>query len=214
MFQFQTTLYPASSLAVNGTINYNEDDFENSKYGLLGSRYYSGSIDLDYALLDRVNIHAFYMREEYEYMQMARGTVGAVTADWLSDGKDVIDTFGGSINASLIEEKLDFDLSYTYSSVDGNINFLTPAAATADFPVVDESDFQMLKADLKYNLWKGLSVTLGYLWEKFDFDDFQNQGFTNIPTDLSDLYQGALLMGNLNKSYEGNVIYLKLSYRF
>jgi MtrB/PioB family decaheme-associated outer membrane protein len=214
MFQFQTTLYPASSLAVNGTINYNEDDFENSRYGLLGARYYSGSIDLDYALLDRVNIHAFYMREQYEYMQMARGTVGAVTADWLSDGKDVIDTFGGSINASLIEEKLEFDLSYTYSSVDGNIDFLTPAAATADFPVVDESDFQMLKADLKYNLWKGLSVTLGYLWEKFDFDDFQNQGFTNIPTDLSDLYQGALLMDTLNKSYEGNVIYLKLSYRF
>ena len=72
----------------------------------------------------------------------------------------------------------------------------------------------MLKADLKYNVWKGLSVTLGYLWEKFDFDDFQNQGFTNIPTDLSDLYQGALLMGNLNESYDANVIYLKLSYRF
>jgi MtrB/PioB family decaheme-associated outer membrane protein len=214
MFQFQTTLYPASSLAVNGTINYNEDDYENSKYGLLGSRYYSGSVDLDYAIFDRVNIHAFYMREDYEYLQKDRGMVGAVTADWLSGGQDVIDTFGGAINASLIEEKLDFDLSYTYSSVDGNIDFYTPAAATANFPVVDESDFQMLKMDLKYNFRKGLSLTLGYLWEKFDFDDFQNQGFTNIPTDLSDLYQGALLMGNLDKSYEGNVIYLKLSYRF
>jgi MtrB/PioB family decaheme-associated outer membrane protein len=213
-FQFQTTLYPASSLAVNGSFIYDESDFENSKYGLLGARYYSGSIDLDYALLDRVNIHAFYMRENYEYMQMARGTVGAVTADWLSGGQDVIDTFGGSINASLIEEKLDFDVSYTYSRVDGNIDFYTPAASTANFPVVDESDFQMLKADLKYNFRKGLSVTLGYLWEKFDFDDFQNQGFTNIPTDLTDLYQGALLMGNLDKSYDANVIYLKLSYRF
>ncbi len=161
-----------------------------------------------------MNIHAFYTREEYEYLQKDRGLVGIATADWLSEGKDVIDTFGGAVNASLISDKLDFDLSYSYSRVDGNINFYTPAAATADFPIVDETEFQTLKADLKYRIREGLSVTLGYLWEKFDFDDFQNQGFTNIPTDVSDLYQGALLMGNLTESYDANVVYLRLSYRF
>ena len=57
-------------------------------------------------------------------------------------------------------------------------------------------------------------MTMGYLWEKFDFDDFDNQGYMNVPTDVADLYQGALLMGTLTENYEGSVVYLKLSYRF
>ena len=145
---------------------------------------------------------------------MDRGLVGFTTADWLSGGTDVIDTFGGAINGSLISNRLDFDLAYSYSHVEGNINFYTPAEQTADFPTVDDAVYQVLNANLKYRVWKGLSVTAGYLWEKFDFDDFQNQGYLNVPTDVANLYQGALLMGNLTESYKGSVVYLKLSYRF
>ena len=212
--QFQASLYPTSSFTITGSFNYSKDDFEDSSYGLLGAKGYSGSLDLDYAIHERVNIHAFYSREKFEYLQMDNGLVGVTTADWLSGGTDVIDTLGGGVNGSLISNKLDFDLSYSYSNVEGNINFYTPAEQTADFPVVDNAELQILNANLKYQVWKGLSVTLGCLWEKFDFDDFQNQGYLNVPTDVADLYQGALLMGNLTESYQGSVVYLKLSYRF
>jgi MtrB/PioB family decaheme-associated outer membrane protein len=212
--QFQASLYPASSVTITGSFNYREDDFEDSNYGLLGDKGYSASLDLDYAIHERANLHAFYSREEYEYLQMDRGLVGVTTADWLSGGTDVIDTCGGAVNASLLSNKLDFDLSYSYSNVEGSINFYTPAEQTSDFPIVDDAELQVFNANLKYRVWKGLSVTVGYLWEKFDFDDFENEGYMNVPTDAADLYQGALLMGTLTESYEGSVVYLKLSYRF
>jgi hypothetical protein len=120
---------------------------------------------------------------------------------------EVVNTIGGELNVALIPGRLDFDLSYSYTDVDGKIDFFTPAVATAEFPIADDTKFHILDAKLRYLVGHGISVTLGYLWEKFDYDDFNTEGFTNTPT-------GAVLMGTLPQDYDATVLYLKSSYRF
>jgi hypothetical protein len=137
-----------------------------------------------------------------------------VDSDWFSRSQDIVNTAGAGANVALIPNRLHFDVSYSYSDVDGNVDFFTPAVATAEFPIVDETTLQILNAKLKYRAWKGLSFTLGYLWEKFDYDDFNTQGFTNIPVDAAGNYNEAYLMNTLPPDYDANVFYLKATYKF
>jgi MtrB/PioB family decaheme-associated outer membrane protein len=213
-FQFLTTVYPVEALALSGSFIYGEDDFKDSPFGLLEDTHYAASFDFDYRITERANLRAFYTYEKYQALQRNNGLVGSNTSEWFSESKDVLNTFGGGIKFALIRNRLDLDLSYSYSKVDGNINFFTPAEASAPFTTVDNSRFQIFNAKLNYDIGSGFLITLGYLWEKFDYDDFEIQGFTNVPTDLGGLYQGALLMGTLTDAYKANVAYVKISYRF
>jgi MtrB/PioB family decaheme-associated outer membrane protein len=212
--QFLSTVYPINPLALSGSFIYGKDDFEDSPFGLLEDTHYAASLDFDYSIAERANLRAFYTYEKYQALQRNNGLVGSNTSEWFAESKDVLNTFGGGIKFALIPNRLDFDLSYSYSKVDGNINFFAPAEATAPFTSVDNSRLQILNAKLNYDIGRGFFLTLGYLWEKFDYDDFEIQGFTYVPTDPGGLYQGALLMGTLTDAYKANVAYVKISYRF
>jgi hypothetical protein len=71
-----------------------------------------------------------------------------------------------------------------------------------------------LDASLKYNIWKGFFVTLGYVWEKFDYDDYNTDGFTYVPADAGGNYQGAVLSDTLWEDYDAHMFYSKFSIRF
>lgn len=145
-------------------------------------------------------------------------------SNWDVENEDKIHTFGGGLKISVMPKKLDLDLSYIYSKADGKIKISSPVGENndvdpnnfipLDFTNVDDSRLMTLHAKLKYRLKKGISITLGYLWEKFKVDDFSIDGFTNIPTTSTGAYNAALLMGTLWKDYSVNVVYTKLTYRF
>jgi MtrB/PioB family decaheme-associated outer membrane protein len=212
--QFLSTVYPMEALALSGSFIYGEDDFEDSPFGLQEDTHYAASLDFDYRITERGNLHAFYSYEKYQALQRNNGLVGSNVSEWFAESEDKIHTVGAGIDVSLIPKRLDLSVSYSLSDVDGDIHFFTPAQDTSDFPIVDETRLQILNANLKCHLGKGLYVTLGYLYEKFDFDDFQNQGFTNVPTTSTGVYNGGLLLGTLTESYKANVGYVKISYRF
>jgi MtrB/PioB family decaheme-associated outer membrane protein len=217
-FQFFGALYPVDSLVLSGSFIYGEDEFTDSPYGLLEDWHYIITFDVDYTITDRASVYGFYSYEKYQNRQKARGEVptqpAPVDSDWFSRSQDIVNTAGAGANVALIPNRLHFDVSYSYSDVDGNVDFFTPAVATAEFPIVDETTLQILNAKLKYRAWKGLSFTLGYLWEKFDYDDFNTQGFTNIPVDAAGNYNEAYLMNTLPPDYDANVFYLKATYKF
>ena len=233
---FLATVYPIASLAVSGSFTYGMDDYEDSPFGLLDDKHYIASLDADYGIADRFNVSTSYSYEKYDYEQRARqwtpGGIGNPFTDdtglqslsnWEADGEDIVNTVTAELNWAIIPDKLDSDLSYSYSEVNGEIDFFSPLGTAVDdanpfIPIgwgaVDETRLHTLHAKIKYRLWKSLSCTLGYMYEKFDFDDFEKQGFTNIPTDATGTFNGAILMNTLIKDYDVHVLYTKLSYRF
>ena len=130
------------------------------------------------------------------------------SGDWSAESTDEVNTIGGGIRFQLIPKRLDLDVRYSYSEVTGDIEFASPLGGAEDpnpyvpaaFPEMDNTKLHTLDAKLKYAIGKGFSLTIGYLWEKFDYDDFNSQGFTNVPTDDAGLYNGALLIGTLPKT--------------
>ena len=214
---FIATVYPTELFTVSTSFIYGKDEFGDSPYGLLDDNHHIFSLDVDYSPTDRLNLHTFYNYEDYEARQKDRGEVPSqptVVADWFAKTKDVVNTLGAGIKLALIPDKFDFDVSYAFSNVDGTIDFFTPAVETSGFDTVDDTTLQILQTKFDYTAWKRWLFTLGYRWEKFDYDDFNTQGFTNVPTDSSNNYNGAYLMGTLPGDYTVNVVYLRISYKF
>jgi MtrB/PioB family decaheme-associated outer membrane protein len=215
--QFSATVYPLDPVVVSGSFTYGNDDFDDSPYGLLEDKHYIFTLEADYAASDRLNFHTFYSFEYYKNRQKDFGEVPSaplVDADWFSRSEDVINTVGAGVQAVLIPEKLDLDISYSFSDVDGKIEFFTPAANTEDFDTVDETRLHILDSKLRYRASTHWTLTLGHVWEKFDYDDYNRDGFTNVPLDSGGASNEAYLMGTLPEDYEVNIVYLRVTYRF
>ncbi len=219
-YQFMANVYPIEPLAFSGSFTYGQDDFHDSPFGLTDTDYYSFSIDGDYTLTDRLSLNAFYVYEKYKNKQKAQGEFDedgdgiATVTDWRADGEDRVDTFGGGITYAVIPDRLDFNLSYSYSKVDGKIEFSIPDGSVPDFDTVDDTTLHTLNAKLKYNIWGGYFVTLGYVWQKFDYNDYNKEGFTNVPTDAAGNFNGAVLADTLWQDYDVHIIYAKFTYKF
>ena len=69
---------------------------------------------------------------------------------------------------------------------------------------------------MNYRAGNRWGCSLGVLWEKASFIDFNKEGFTYVPADGNALgfYQGALLMGILPEDYDITQVYLKISHFF
>ncbi|MGW8300565.1 MAG: MtrB/PioB family decaheme-associated outer membrane protein [Desulfobacterales bacterium] len=206
--QFMANVFPVEPLAFSGSFIYGRDDFDKSAFGLTDDEHYILSLDADYALTDRLHLNAFYSYEKYENTQKGFGEFdGGPDTDWDAKGRDVINTAGGGIKFGIIPDRLDFDISYSYSKVDGNIDFNVPGGGAVDWDSVDETELHILDTKLSYHIWKGCFLTLGYVYEKFKYDDYNVEGFTHTPTD-------AILAGTLPQDYTAHIGYMKLTYKF
>lgn len=208
--QLQAAFLPTEVLSFGMSGIYGRDDYKESPYGLLEDSHLLLSFDADYAISDRASVNLFYSFERYDNTQ--RGNDG--TADWTADGEDQVHSVGAGLKLALIPDLLDLDLTYTYSDVDGNIAFTSPSGAFADFEAVDDTKIHSLNSKLKYHFTKNLTLSLGYLWEKFDYDDFSTNGFTFVPTNAAGNYQGALLAGTLPEDYDVHIVYTQLTFRY
>ena len=218
--RFTMNLYPTDQLNFGGSFVYGRDNFSDSPYGLTSSKYYSFSLDAGYALTDRMDINAFWVYEKYKNEQIAQGGVDAnndgllTVTDWLAEGQDEINTFGLGVKYALIPKKLDFDLSYSFTKTDGSIDFDIPVGEVDNFDMVNDSTLNALDTRLTYNFFKNYYFILGYYWERFDYDDYNTQGFTNVPTDASGAYNGALLSDSLWEPYNAYYIYTNIAVKF
>ncbi len=247
--QLIATVYPTDSISLTGTYIQGKDDFRDSPFGLTEDNHRIYSIDGDYTVNERLNFYAFYSHEKYDSGQRSRQwrnttsciqdgdtTTGECTdpyyavttydspSNWEAENEDKVDTYGGGLKVGVVPEKLDLDLTYSYSKSDGKVKLSSAVGADNDvdpnnwtpveFSEVDNTKTQTLNAKAKYRFTKNLSFVVGYMWEKFDIDDFNLNGFSNVPTTTTGTTQNIVLMGTLPKNYEVNIAYTKLAYNF
>lgn len=234
--QLLATVSPLDSLTLSGSFIYSKDDFNESPFGLRENDYYAYSLEADYALWQRVNLFALYSYEVYKSKGRARQwTPGAIgdpfgsepglssNSNWDFEPQDRVHTLRGGFSVAVIPKKLDFKLVYTYVKADGKVSFSSPLGTTANdnnpflplnFDEVDNSILQNLEGAVRYNIYKGLSITLGYMWERLKVEDFNLRGFTHVPVTPAGVYQAALLMAPPASGYNVHVIYSRLAYSF
>lgn len=245
--EFLASVTPIEAVNVTATFSLLQDDFDESPLGLQFSRGWSAGGDLVYSPFSWLSLFVNYMREELFYDQLSRsrpvislGTPPAPIAsgcvpgssantvvcdfpdfNWRSKNRDTVDTYGVGADISLIPDRLNLRLTYSFSEGDTEINsFNTPTSgqpvgtggspapaaqrttATAfDFPLVN-TNLHTLLASLRYKLTKNWSVKAEYRWEQFNETDWQTdllglQGNVNrAPT--TDVFLGARFLQDYN----------------
>lgn len=238
--QLIATLNPIDPLTVSASALYWKDDYK-ADFGLLNDEHQIYSIDADYGIADRANAFAFYSYERVENDQQARqwvpasGTSPAVgdpytvapglesNSNWTARKKDKTHTVGGGFNVAVIPRKVETGVNYSYSMTDGEVALSSPVGVAANdtnafvpvgFTEVDDITIQTLNARVKYFFNRNLALTLGYLWERYDIEDFGNAGFTFVPVTITGTFNGGILMGIFPQDYDASMVYAKMSYVF
>ncbi|MBF8262129.1 MAG: exported protein of unknown function [candidate division NC10 bacterium] len=148
-----------------------------------------------------------------------------VDFNWRSVNRDTVDTYGVGADVSLIPNRLNLRLSYSFSDADTEINSfnpVTPTSGTAaqrttatafNFPVAN-TNLHTLIAALRYNLTKNLSVKGEYRWEQFDETDWGTDaiglsGSTAFPP-TTNVFLGARFL----QDYDAHIGAFTLRYQF
>jgi MtrB/PioB family decaheme-associated outer membrane protein len=226
------SITPLESLSFTATYSLIQDDFDNSPLGLQESMGWSLGGDLAYSPFKWLSLFVNYMREEFRYDQLSRSraVTGATTFDfpdfnWRSKNTDTVDTYGAGADVSLIPNRLNLRLSYSFSDADTIINSfnpVTPTSGTAaqnltatavDFPLANTNLITLIAA-LRYNLTRNWSLKGEYRWEQFRETDWGTDliglsGLTNLPP-TTDVFLGARFL----QDYDAHIGAFTLRYQF
>ena len=206
--------------------NYNEFDSGQFKadtdlYGLNRMSYDSLSVDLDYTPVDRVNLYAFYGRENNKNWQRGRQSAATVSLnpidDWFSIVADKVDSFGGGAGLVLVPEKLNLSATGRYQKVNGDNDITAPTGGAVEvakralggplgFTAYDDTRILTVNGEVTYSLPKSWAVTLGGWYENYKIADANAAPFNYLP--------GGLFLNANDGNYRGTVGYVRLSYRW
>lgn len=231
LFRLLATAYPSEFLSVTASLGMGKDSYPDSPFGLTRSRQSDISLDVDYTTPAGATFFAFASRERYTNAQTARQWTPGAGGDpyvtdtglsspnnWTARGRDRVTTLGAGMTVPLRPEKLDLQVTASYSRSKGRISFAGPLADNVPNPVLDFEDadtskLTLVDARLRYRASRTLSVLLGYAVESYDTRDFQD-GAPYVPVTGTGAYNGALLMGTLFRDYTVQTLYGRVQYRF
>lgn len=163
------TLMPSDHLNVNLELSYDNDNYD-SVFGVQDDRNYTGTVDADYEVNQRLTLNAFYTYENQKSLQqnrqwnpgspissgIANPYPGAVTtgtavlalgnyspSNWTVEISDIVNTIGLGAEVGIIEDLLDLDLNGTYSKANGKAVFASPVGTSGvdDANAFDPLDF-------------------------------------------------------------------------
>lgn len=194
--------------------------------GLLFAKYDSYTTEFEFTPSARVEFSAYYTYEKDATTNQWATTTGVALNNLLNyAGTDKTNSFGGSALFHVVPEKWTLSLTARHQKVDGLMDvtareagsFYTPGRTTliapgqggaADIPAWDDTTLTYGSAQLDYAVSKAWTASVGYAYEKYNFDDAFTSGTTLMPAAIL-----TFLKAN-NGDYKVSVGYAKLGYRF
>ncbi|MBI3456716.1 MAG: MtrB/PioB family decaheme-associated outer membrane protein [Candidatus Rokubacteria bacterium] len=224
---FLLQLTPTDVISITPTVSYRKDDYIDSPLGLQKAESWSAGFDLGWNPVQWLTLTAGYVYERIDQQQRSRNreVAGTVTFDfadfdWISDNVDTIHTVHAGAKAALVPRTLDWVFDLSYSRATGEVNTrnpVTPTSGTAaqranatarPFPDLKDSLIR-LETSFRYHFWKAWTASLGYIYEKFDKDDFRTDGLNPFVPGVTSIF-----LGNDLKGYAAHIVVMTLGYRF
>ncbi len=229
---------PMDTLSLGFSLDYTNDQYDTTYYGMQESEGYQLGLDANYAVTDRVLLFGYYAREDYSSAMLNRAKTSAggggnfdyLENDYATDMDDVTDTIGAGITWDMIVDKLTCSLSADYAKYVGQIDTSNPhfndaagdparttsSALAFDWPDL-ETDTTQVKLDLDYAFTENLSFGLHYLYEKFDVTDFATDNVSSYgnPNDTQGSSLDYFIFMDANFSdYDAHRVGLSMTYSF
>jgi MtrB/PioB family decaheme-associated outer membrane protein len=219
-------LSPGGKASLTFSYIKGKDRYTESQFGLIRADNESITAEADYTPQDRVNLFAFYTRENIATFQRGRQSAATVSVnpldDWTSEIKDKVDSLGAGGTFGLVKEKLDLTLNGTYQRVDGNNDFTSPVGGApevgrratggiTDIPFFDDTRLYTLSAELAYRVTKGLRLGLGGWYEQYKLRDLNSNDITEGIV-LTSYVPGSFFLAANDHDYKAHVLYIRATY--
>lgn len=199
---------------------WRDSDFDKTELGLTGMKHYDVYLNADYARAGVFSVTAYggfeNDRSEMDSRSFtpgspadpAAGTVGPAY-NWSEDLEFDTLAYGMRVEAPL-GKRLLFGAGWDRSDVDGKAEFSTEGAAPLlDLDKVEDFTRQDVSADLTFKFAARLSCTLGYRFEKYDFEDEQWDGY-RVQPNAATLLTGAYAYSD----YQAHIVFVRTTYSF
>jgi MtrB/PioB family decaheme-associated outer membrane protein len=221
------SLMPTDVISITPAFSYRHDDYKDSALGLQKAEAYSAGLDLGWTPVEWLSMTAGYVYERIDQQQRSRNREVAGTRtfdftdfDWITKNVDTIHTLHAGAKATLIREKLDAVIDMAYSKATGEVNNSNPVKPTSGtaaqranatvrpFPDLEDSLLRV-EASLRYYLAKSWTLSLGYIFERFDQTDFRTDTLNPFVPGSASIW-----LGNDPKDYTAHILVMSVGYRF
>ncbi|MFH1216858.1 MAG: MtrB/PioB family outer membrane beta-barrel protein [Pseudomonadota bacterium] len=211
---------PLDTLSVTLTYKYKKTDYDDSPltafwpdgWGLNETSGHEFLVDASYALGKSANLYGYFDYEKVRSEQSASSTTDPAT-DWTLDQKENNFDYGVGADIFIIPDELTIKVQYDYVRSNGfadftYLNIATPAEADID----NWGDYRKKAISFKaiYEMTPKITLTGGFAYEKFSMEDILADGYQYLPGGQTAYLTGA----SRDQSYEANIVYTSLAYRF
>lgn len=190
---------------------------QSKTYGLQENRTARAGADISWDVSDFLDVSAYY---EYEHVRgVQRGNASSSPSnqdtfnDWTAITTDRYDTAGTTIEVSPVQKillTLGYELAHSRGATD--LQELGATLATKQNPPETKTTKQDYSVKCDFQARSNVTISAGYLFEKYDVLDFATQ---NIPIiGGASASQTNIFLADSLMSYKANVLNLKVNYKW
>jgi len=194
---------PADKLSASISYFTSKDDYQQSTLGLLKSDERSYSLDIGYALMNKLSLHIFTTQDNFD--SSISGTQFEGATPWVAQTDDRFTSFGIGLTGKL-NDRVDFSADYLSADSTGRIN-TNSGASEASFPEL-ETSLRNARLRLNYRVSEQWALILIAEHEKYRSADWQIDGLGN------DGIAAILTLGDKSPDYNISLLRIMASYRF
>jgi hypothetical protein len=228
-------LFPVEDMTLSVGYKWKDVPYSDTTLGLLSLTGHEWHVDADYLIAKRVKLYGYF---DYEYTkadQRQRTYTSGTTANpappptptnfnWTTTETDRTWAYALGSDLYAIPKKLTFKLQYTFIQSQGSADYTYLLGANPLPPTRNQDNIDITSLDsytlrtflvkATYNPIKSLSLSLGYVYEKFTYDDGQFNGYQYTPVSSTGGTLGYLTGAYANQNYRANVYFASVSYLF
>ena len=202
-------LYPVDCLDLGLDYTYKKTSYDDHPLSRTGDTRHNVYLDATWRVVGKTTLTGSVGYEKVE--TDSNGVQYPQT--YTQETADNFWSYGLAANVpGLLDKKLTLNVSWKWQKSDGEIDFNNyPGATYQNIPESDDYTKKTLEAKATYALDSKLSMTVGYIYEKFEYNDIS---IANYPA--SYIYNGNYYLSGIGSdpNYENNVGYLMLKYGF
>jgi MtrB/PioB family decaheme-associated outer membrane protein len=212
--------YATENLGVSLSYALIYDDYDATELGIQDDQRQEVYFDVNALLPAKIRLNAYagyeYSKTKFDSRRFNPGSPDPDSPttpndyNWSQDTTYDFFVIGGSLTVPVIE-RLDMVFNADYQRAYGNIEFNRPDAAGDSLKnISDADDYYKTQLGVKgiYQATDAWTVTLGYLYEKFDLNEW---GYNNYNYDNGSYY---LSGAGLDSDYETSQVYVITTFHF
>ena len=193
--------YVSESLDLGLDYSWSDAEYEDTTLGLTDDESWEIYLSSNYALPELFTLSAYLGYEDNEN--------NVQTDEANQEASSETYAYGLAIEVPLRND-LVLTAAWNYANVEGEIKFnkLLSGSLPEKLGDVDSYSKNDLELSCKYGFNEKLDIVVGYIYEKYKFEDDQWEGYTytSPPANLTGAYE--------DQDYEANIGYLKINYIF